>query len=61
MLVFEDNIVLTEHYTIVHNQKRETKVVFGFSIRDDDKEEKKVINAVPQMTQQYRNDHPDLS
>lgn len=47
MLVFEDNVVLNEHYNIVHGQKRTTQVVFGFSMRDDDDEEEKVINPVP--------------
>jgi len=44
MLVFEDAVVLNEHYAIVHNQKRVTKVDFGFSLAHSDDEEVKVIN-----------------
>ena len=40
MLVFEDAAVLNEHYAFQHKEKRTTKVVFGFSLRDDEEEEK---------------------
>ena len=44
MLVFEDNVVLNEHYNIVHGQKRTTRVVFGFGVDDEEEESKVIVN-----------------
>lgn len=31
MLVFEDGVMLSEHYAVVHREKKQTKVAFGFN------------------------------
>ena len=46
MLVFEDNVVLNEHYSFVHREKKITQVVFGFSLQDQDEEETKMPSKV---------------
>ncbi len=53
MLVFEDGVVLTEHYAITHREKRTTQVVFGFSLPDDDEEETKISPQVSAIPYQY--------
>jgi hypothetical protein len=40
MLVFEDSVALSEHYIIVHKQRKEARLEFGF-VGDSDEEEKK--------------------
>ena len=47
MLVFEDAVVQTEHYAMVHREKRTVPIAFGFSLRDEEEEETKVISRVP--------------
>lgn len=39
MLVFEDSVTLSEHYMLIHKQRREAKLEFGFQ-GDSDEEEK---------------------
>ena len=58
MLVFEDGVVLTEHYAIIHREKRTTQVVFGFSLREDDEEETKISPHIALKNYQNQPEEP---
>lgn len=63
-LVFEDTAQLSHHYLVVHKEKREVRVEFGFSDEEDnnndDEEEKKKENTV--LTKEnYKDLFPSLA
>lgn len=55
MLVFEDGVQLSEHYLVVHNERRQTKVEFGFQgDSDDEGKRKKKVFYTEQEREQYQ-------